>query len=95
VTKMKKLKVTVVVMAALLALYGLDLLSVLAGVPSRPRYSTVTINRFYYINEKFNKFSYEPISSVDEQCVNAMFPQFGARPCWYVQRHTSQTIDVN
>jgi hypothetical protein len=92
---MKKLKVTVVVLAALLVFYGLDLVSVMAAVPARPRYSTVTINRFYYINEKFNKFSYEPISSVDEQCVNAMFPHFGARPCWYVRRHTSQTIAVN
>jgi len=27
--------------------------------------------------------------------VNALFPHFGARPCWYVARHTTQTIAVN
>ena len=75
--------------------YGADDLSARFGVPARPEFSTFTINRFYLINEKFNKFSYEPIPSVQEQCVNAMFPHFGARPCWYVERHTMQTIEVN
>ena len=42
-------------------LYALDFLSALAGVPARPRYSTITVNRFLYINEKYDKFSYEPI----------------------------------
>jgi hypothetical protein len=76
-------------------LYETDDLSARIGVPSRPRFSTVTINRFYYINEKFNKFSYEPIPSVEERCVNALFPHFGSRPCWYVRRHTMETIAVN
>lgn len=75
--------------------YVLDDISARFGIPSRPKYSTYTINRFYYINEKFNKFSYEPIPSIQEQCVNALFPHFGARPCWYVRKHTMQTIAVN
>lgn len=76
-------------------LYGMDLLSLIIGVPARPRYSTVTINRFFYINEKFSKFSYEPAGSAEEKCANSLFPQLGSRPCWYVRRHHIETINVN
>jgi len=75
--------------------YGLDDLSVRIGVPSRPEYSTYKINRFYYINENYGKFSLESIPPVQERCINAMLPHSGMRPCWYVQRHTMQTIHVN
>ena len=74
---------------------GLDELSVEIGVPARPRFSTFTINRFYRVNEKFNKFSLDPMPSVEERCVNALLPHFGSRPCWYVQRHTIEMIAVN
>lgn len=84
-----------VVVLAVALVYGLDVLSVLTNIPARPRYSTFTINRFNHVNEKFNKFSLEMIPPVQEECVNAMFPHFGARPCWYVSRHTMQIIDVN
>jgi hypothetical protein len=76
-------------------LYGLDDLSARIGVPARPRFSTFTINRFYRVNEKFNKFSLDPLPAVQEQCVNALFPHSGSRPCWYVSRHTMQMIEVN
>ena len=75
--------------------YSLDALSVIAGVPSRPRYSTFTINRFYKVDEKFNKFSLNPLPPVDERCVNALFPHFGSNPCWYVSRHTMQSVEPN
>jgi len=76
-------------------LYGLDDLSARIGVPARPRFSTFTINRFYRVNEKFNKFSLDPMPAVQEQCVNALFPHSGSQPCWYVSRHTMQMISVN
>lgn len=75
--------------------YGLDDLTVVIGVPARPRYSTFTINRFYRVNEKFNKFSLNPMPPIDERCVNSLFPHFGSNPCWYVSRHTMQSIEVN
>ena len=53
--------------------YGLDDLSVVIGVPARPRYSTFTINRFYRVNEKFNKFSLNPMPPIDERCVIRCF----------------------
>jgi len=75
--------------------YGLDDLSARLGIPARTRYETVTIRRYYYINEKYGKFSVEPMPSIDERCVNALLPHFGATPCWYLKRHTRRTIAVN
>ncbi len=83
-----------IVIAAAVA-YGLDFLSVEVGVPARPQFSTIKVYQFYYINEKFNKFSYEPNGTRDEKCVNALFPHFGARPCWYVYKNRMETIHVN
>jgi hypothetical protein len=77
------------------AAYGLDDLSVRFGVPARAQFSTVLVSRFYYVHEKFNKFSYEPLPSVNERCVNALMPHSGSRPCWYVQRHPVEMIDLN
>lgn len=75
--------------------YGLDDLSARLELPARPRFSTLTISRFYYVDEKYNKFSYEPLPSVNERCVNALMPHSGSRPCWYVRRHTVEITAVN
>lgn len=91
----KKMRVAISIVLVAAFMYGLDALSVWLGVPARPEFSTYTIKRYYYINENFNKFSIESIPSVQERCVNAMFPHSGSRPCWYVQRHTRQMITVN
>jgi hypothetical protein len=91
----KKIRILAGTLLAAAVLYGLDDLSSRIGVPARPRFSTFTINRFYKIDEKFNKFSLEPLPAVQEQCVNALFPHSGAWPCWYVSRHTMQMISVN
>jgi hypothetical protein len=91
----KKISIPIAVLAAATVLYGLDDLSARIGVPVRPRFSTFTVDRFYRINEKFNKYSFQPIGPVDERCVNALFPHSGSRPCWYVRRHTMEIISVN
>jgi hypothetical protein len=93
----KKLRIATGALIAVAALYGLDDLSARVGVPARQRFSTVTVYRFYRINEKFNKYSFEPAppSIVQQQCVNALFPHSGSQPCWWVSRHTNQVIEVN
>jgi hypothetical protein len=91
----KKTRILAGILLATAVLYGLDDLSARIGVPARPRFSTFTINRFYRINEKFNKFSLEPAPTVQERCVNALLPHSGSSPCWYVSSHTLQTIAIN
>jgi hypothetical protein len=92
-SRCKRVSIGVVVAAGVI--YGIDDLSGRFGVPARPQYSTVTIRRYYFIKEKYNKFSYEPLPLLDEQCANTMLPHWGARPCWWVQRHRVVNIEVN
>ena len=91
----KKIRILIAVLIAAVVLYGLDYLSARLGIPARPRFATYTITRLYRINEKFNKFSFETMPSVQERCVNALFPHSGSRPCWYVQRHTTEIVELN
>ncbi len=80
---------------ALAVLYALDDLSARLELPSRPRFATLTISRYYYVNEKYNKFSYEPRPAIEQRCVNALMPHSGSLPCWYVKRHLVQITEVN
>lgn len=87
-------RILVGLLVAMPAAYALDDLSSRFGIPPRPRFGSYTIRRYYYIHEKYNKFSYEPMPRIDETCVNTLFPHSGVRPCWYVRRHTFQTLEV-
>jgi hypothetical protein len=94
-TTRKKVSLLLLIIGVPAVFYTLDYVSVLLGVPSRPRFATFTVNRFYRVDEKFNKFSLNPLPAVDERCVNSLFPHFGSRPCWYVSRHTMESVEVN
>ena len=56
--------------------------------------STVTIKQYYAIPLKGNKLQYVPADPDTEECVQALFPHGGDRPCWYVNRHTRRQIDM-
>jgi hypothetical protein len=56
--------------------------------------STVTIKQYYAIPHKGNKLEYVPAEPDDEECVQALFPHGGDRPCWYVSGHTRRQIDM-
>jgi hypothetical protein len=40
----------------------------------------------------YNQVEYSIGTPVMEQCVDALMPHFGHKPCWYLQRHTIQQI---
>jgi hypothetical protein len=54
----------------------------------------VTIKQYYAIPQKGNKVQYAPADSAIEECVDALFPHSGDRPCWYVNQHTRRQIDM-
>lgn len=83
------------VVVGVAVLYGLDDLSARFGVPAREHFSTVTVNKYLYVNEKYNKFSYEPNGSYQARCVNALLPHSGSWPCWYVKKHRMEVQEVN
>ena len=76
-------------------LYAGDYLSLRFKFPGkRPQFGLVTVTEMYAIHEKNNKTEYQFPPPQDQPCVNSLFPHFGYTPCWYLRRHTHQTIDI-
>ena len=75
--------------------YGGDYISLRYGIPARPAFGSVMVRRSYAIPQKDRKteFAFEP--PVPETCVNALFPHYGAPPCWYLSRHQRQQVNVS
>ena len=61
---------------------------------NRNPYSTVNIQPLYAIHEKNGRTEYDLAQPQTEVCVHSLFPHSGYRPCWYVNRHTEQRIDI-
>jgi hypothetical protein len=57
-------------------------------------YGTVNVSLYYAIKEKGGRTEYTPPSEQPQTCVNALFPQMGLEPCWYLRRHTEKSIPV-
>jgi hypothetical protein len=56
--------------------------------------STVTIETSYAIHKKDGKTEYDFAAPQTQVCIRAMFPHFGYEPCWYLNRHTQNRIDI-
>lgn len=57
-------------------------------------FGTVTVYRYYAVEEKNLKTEYAFDNSAAVTCVHSLFPHFGCSPCWYLNRHTEQRIDL-
>lgn len=57
-------------------------------------YGTVTILLYYAIQEKNGRTEYASPSEHEQNCVNALFPQMGLAPCWYLRRHKEKIIRI-
>jgi len=84
---------------AVLAIAGLvyagDYVSLRYRIPhNREQFGAVTVREMYAIHEKNNKIEYQFPPPQDQTCVNSLFPHFGYSPCWFLQRHTEQRIDI-
>jgi hypothetical protein len=53
---------------------------------------TVQVTQYHVIPLKNGQTQYASAGSKDAACVEALFPHFGDRPCWYVRRHTEVYI---
>jgi hypothetical protein len=71
-----------------------DFLSVRFGFPGhRPTYGSVMVRRTLAVPEKDQKHEDYYFPEPEAQtCVNSIFPHFGYTPCWYLQRHATQTV---
>jgi hypothetical protein len=84
-------RILILLVATPAAVYLGDLAVVkLRGTPT----SKVTIKQYLAIPQKGNKLQYVPADPDVEECVEALFPHGGDRPCWYVNGHTHRQIDM-
>lgn len=60
----------------------------------RNPYGTVTVRRYYAIQQKNGKtqFLFDPPQP--QTCIQTLFLHFGYSPCWYLRRHTEQRTDI-
>jgi hypothetical protein len=76
-------------------LYAGDYLSVRYRFPgNRPAFGSVRVHPYYAIPQKDGKTEIVLQDPERRTCVHSLFPHLGAKPCWYVKRHTHERIDM-
>ena len=77
-------------------IYAGDFLSLRLRIPNhREQLGSVQVRRFYAVTLKNHKTEYMFEEPQAMACVNSLFPHDGYTPCWYLNRHKRQQIDVN
>ena len=93
---MRKVKRIGIIAAALLVLlYAGDDLSLRLRIPRRGTFGSVEVHRYYAIALKNRKTEYMPLEPESRTCVHALFPHYADPPCWYLERHRQQFIQIN
>lgn len=67
----------------------------LAARSRGPRaFGSVLVQPYYAVALKDGKTEFFMLSPETRACVHALFPHFGAAPCWYLEGQKRQRIDV-
>ena len=75
--------------------YACDYISLRFRIPrQRAQFGSVQIERSYAVLTKDGKTQYMFDQPQMQTCVQSLFPHFGASPCWYLQRHARQVVNV-
>jgi len=86
--------IVLAIVAVAVIVYGGDYLSLLLRIPSRDPVGSVMVQRYYEVALKNRKTEYMRDEPRQLPCVRSMFPHYGDTPCWYLERHTKQTIKL-
>jgi len=93
--KLLLFRTTAILLIIAALIYATDYVSLRYRIPGeRSQFGTVSVREMYVIHEKNNKTEYQFTPPQDQACVYSLFPHFGDPPCWYLQRHTQQRIDI-
>lgn len=74
-------------------LYGGDWL--VARSQGARAFSSVLVQPYYAVALKDGKTEFIMLNPETRACVHALFPHFGDAPCWYLEGHKRQRIDVS
>ena len=61
---------------------------------NREPFGTVTVHRYYAVEKKNGKTEFLFNPPRDEQCVHSMFAHMGYVPCWRLERHPEQRVNI-
>ncbi|HVW83025.1 MAG TPA: hypothetical protein VHB50_00010 [Bryobacteraceae bacterium] len=76
--------------------YGADYVAAKYRIPgNRQIFQDIRVDQLYTATNKWHEVEWSRGEPVLERCVNALFPHFGYRPCWYVTRHTTQITNAD
>ncbi len=90
---MKRALIIVVIVGVVL--YAGDFLSLRLGIPARAAVGSITVHSFYSVKLKNGRTEYEYAGDHQVSCTNSLLPQYGMKPCWYVNRHTNEQITID
>lgn len=79
-------------LAAAGLLYGGDWLAARWRGPGA--FSSVVVRPYYAVPLKDGKTEIIMLSPETRACVHSLFPHFGAAPCWYLDGHKEQRIEM-
>jgi len=86
----RRIGVGLVALAGLL--YGGDWLAARWRGPRA--FGAVVVRPYYAVPLKDGKTEFMMLSPETRTCVHALFPHFGDAPCWYLEGHQQQRIDM-
>jgi hypothetical protein len=61
---------------------------------NRQPYGQITVSTYDAVLQKNGKTEFLFNPPEPQTCVHALFPREGYEPCWYLQRHTEQRINI-
>ena len=84
-------KVLIAVLASAALLYAFD--DIYARVRGN-QLSSVQVSRMYKMKNRWNETEYSVAGQENQKCIYSIFPHFGYSPCWYLNRHPMQYINI-
>ena len=88
-------RIATIVVATLAIYYVGEFISIKYKIPaSREPLGTVQVTKLYAVLQKDGKTEYEAGEPETQTCVNSIFPHLGYNPCWYVERHKVQQVNL-
>lgn len=81
------------IVAAVLLVWAVDDVR-LRMMGSNSRFGSVVVQKYYAVALKNRKTEYMFDEPHSQTCVHSMFPHFGDAPCWYLETHRRQRVDV-
>lgn len=58
------------------------------------QFGTVQVQRYDVVPQKDKKLEFYPEDPVQQTCVHSLFPHFGDPPCWWLERHKNQQVNM-